>query len=163
MCTAGALFDTHLLKVVGFTAEEMKEASLLVRELIRDAGYSGRQLRAAGFTAADFVAAPCSVSEIKAAGFSAKECTEGGLDVEVVAAVYRKQPKPPEKPVPLIQVLQQLRAGGMTIEQAKRGGLLPHECKGAGYSYEEGRAVGFKRKLNDWMTMELANPYNTWS
>ena len=135
----------------------------MVRELIRDAGYSGRQLRLAGFTAAEFAAGPCSVTEIKAAGFTAKQCTEGGLDAEVVAAVYRKPPKPPEKPQPLIQVLQQLRAGGMSIEQAKRGGLLPHECHQAGFSFEEGRSVGFKRKQADWMTMELMNPYNTWS
>ena len=47
--------------------------------------------------------------------------------------------------------------------QAKRGGLLPHECHQAGFSYEEGAALGFKGKLADWMTIALANPYNKWS
>ena len=43
-----------------------------------------------------------------------------------------------------------------------RGGLLPHECHQAGFSYEEGKALGFKRKIADWISMELAHPYNKW-
>ena len=55
-----------------------------------------------------------------------------------------------------------MRAAGVTCEQAKNGGLLPSQCHLAGYTFEEAREAGFKRKLADWMSMDLTNPYNKW-
>jgi hypothetical protein len=59
-------------------------------------------------------------------------------------------------------MLEELRAKGVTCEQAKRGGLLPSQCHVAGYSFEEAKEVGFKGKLADWMAMDLTNPHNKW-
>jgi len=159
-----ALFDAPLLRSVGCSAEHMRLGGFGLRELIRDAGYSGRQLRTAGFTASDFLASPCSITELRAAGFTPQECIDSGLDTEVVEVIYEKR-KPPtvRGPVPpeLVEI-GKLREAGMTCEQARNGGLLPSQCHDAGFSFEEGRAAGFKRKIADWLSMELTNPYNKW-
>ena len=42
------------------------------------------------------------------------------------------------------------------------GTFLAPELKAAGYTFEEAREAGFKRKLADWMSMDLTNPYNKW-
>ena len=134
-----------------------------VRELIRDSGFSGRQLKAAGFVAADvleaprmhmhmhmpvapahmhmhmphrfvaadFLEAPCSVTELKAAGFAEAECTACGLERGVVAIVYAKRTR--EQLKAKLSVPEMVSAAGFTCEQAKRGGLLPSECHQAGY------------------------------
>ena len=63
---------------------------------------------------------------------------------------------------PEIVEISKLRVGGLTCEQARSGGLLPNQCHQAGFSFEEGKAAGFKRKQADWMSMDLTNPYNKW-
>ena len=160
-----ALFDAPLLHSIGVPATQMRGGGFALRDLIRDSGYSGRELKVAGFTVADFLAAPCSVTEIKSAGFSADECTACGLDEEVVAHIYAKRkPMKNEASMPIKpeSMLEELRAKGVTCEQAKRGGLLPSQCHVAGYSFEEAKEVGFKGKLADWMAMDLTNPHNKW-
>ena len=111
-----ARFEAPLLRSVGFTAEEMQVSGFPLRELIRDAGFSAKELRLAGFTASDFLGAPCSITEMRIAGFSSAECLDCGLQPEVVTAIYGKQ------------TVQEIHAAGFTCEQAKNGGLLPHEC-----------------------------------
>ena len=147
----------------------------MLRELIRDAGYTGKQLRAAGFSVRDFLASPCSITEIKGAGFSGLECTEGGLNRDVVEVIYRKR-KPSDGPKPAVIAggmpplrvpqeiveVSKLREAGLTCEEAKAGGLLPSQCHQAGFSFEEGKMAGFKRRIADWISMELTNPYNKW-
>ena len=113
------------------------------------------------FVAADFLEAPCSVTELKAAGFAEAECTACGLERGVVAIVYAKRTR--EQLKAKLSVPEMVSAAGFTCEQAKRGGLLPSECHQAGYSYEDAHALGFRRRIDDWLSMDLANPYNKWS
>ena len=68
---------------------------------------------------------------------------------------------PAGNPPELVEI-STLRMNGLTCEQAKSGGLLPSQCHQAGFTFEEGRAAGFKRRMDDWMTMDLTNPYNKW-
>ena len=149
-----ARFDPQLLHSVGYTAEEMRQANYTLRDLIRDAGYSGKELRNSGFPAAQFVEAPCSVTELKAAGFSEMDCAAAGLESSVVSAVYRKKFTGPAELTAKL---------GFTCERLKNGGLLPSECHAAGFSFEEGVALGFKGKNADWMTIALGSPYDKWS
>ena len=145
-------YDSHLLRAAGYTAEDMRLGNFALRELLRDAGYSLKELRAGGFLTSDFLAAPCSVTELKAAGFMDRDCTDGGLDPAVVSAIYGKN------------TLEQLRTKlGITCAQAKSGGLLPSECHQAGFSFDDGKALGFGGKIADWMTIALGSPYDKWN
>mmetsp|Transcript_56755 Transcript_56755/g.112704 ORF Transcript_56755/g.112704 Transcript_56755/m.112704 type:complete len:193 (-) Transcript_56755:130-708(-) len=143
--------------------------------LLRDAGYTVSALKAGGFSVADFLTVPCSITELKAVGFSAKQCMDAGLDRAVVEAVYKLpaflsqvSSASSEKDVNALLkegvsgLLKLIRASGITCEQAKKGGLLPSECHQAGYSYDEAKGAGFPRRIDDWMAMELRNPYNKW-
>ena len=149
-------FDANTLKSVGYTAEEMRLGGYALRDLLREChpGYTTAELKKGGFSALEFVAAPCSILELRSAGFSAAQCMGCGLDRQVVAVIYGKGT--------LEEKLQLIKASGTTCQQAKTGGLLPSDCKKMGYTFDEGVAAGFTRKVEDWMTMGPANPHNKW-
>ena len=87
--------------------------------------HSALEAKAAGF----------SLKQLIAAGYAPRACIEAVFSLEELTGAGH--------PGPETHTAQEAKAAGFTIEQMKAYGYRPYQCKVAGFSFEEASRAGF--------------------
>lgn len=120
--------SAQALKAAGYSAKDLKDAGFTAAELkaagfnakdLKDAGFTAKELKDAGFTAADLKDAGFNAQELKDAGFSAADLKKAGFTAA------------------------QLKAAGFTAKDLKDAGFSAADLKNAGFSAKDLKDAGF--------------------
>lgn len=125
-CNAGAL---EQIKSSGLSANAVKQTLGCPLSALKNAGFSPKELKAAGFTAAELKNAGFSPSDLKTLGYTAKELKAAGFNAgQLKAAGFT-----PEA----------LRQAGFKAADLKKAGFNAKALKGAGYTADDMKAAGY--------------------
>ena len=116
------LSGTVPMKQFGFSCAEVKAMGMV--QGLKAAGYTCAEAKQAGY-----------VEGLKAAGYTCAEAKQAGYTcAEAKQAGY----------------VEGLKAAGYTCAEAKQAGFNPRECMQAGFTFQEGRAAGFRSDSHHW-------------
>ena len=127
-------------KAAGFTVKQMKAAGYRSYQC-NLAGFSLEELTDAGHlgpgthTAREAKAAGFTIEQMKAAGYDAYQCKLAGFSREELTDAGHLGP--------FTHTAQEAKTAGFAIEQMKAAGYRPYQCKVAGFSFEEASRAGF--------------------
>ena len=118
-----AKMDCVMVKAAGYTCAEAKQAGYTCAEA-KQGGYTCAEARSAGY-----------IEGLKAAGYTCAEAKQVGYTcAEAKQGCY----------------VEGLKAAGYTCAEAKQAGFNPRECMQAGFTFQEGRAAGFRSDSHHW-------------
>lgn len=122
--------SAQALKAAGYSAKDLKDAGFTAAEL-KAAGFSAKDLKDAGFTAKELKDAGFNAADLKAAGFNAQELKDAGFTAaQLKAAGFSAQ---------------ELKAAGFSAKDLKDAGFSAAELKAAGFSASQLKDAGFSK------------------
>lgn len=135
------------LKAAGFTAKQLKDAGFSAAAL-KAAGFDPKQLKDAGFSAGDLLAAGFTPADLKKAGYSAAAIKKALLSVPKACSVENlKKERDAGVSATALRAkgcgLAALKAAGFTAEELKNAGFSAQQLKDAGFSAKDLKDAGF--------------------